>query len=159
MTQQEDKTKQLLKLARISFNTSFLVLISCVVALLVSSLPVVTKKTPLEKPLAENIISVDEIDSSEIKNGIHIPTGLIADTSFNLVVINCTRCHSIEVVKQNRATREGWKKMITWMQKTQGLWSLGENEEPILNYLAKNYPPSNSGRRKNLENIVWYKLK
>ncbi len=56
-------------------------------------------------------------------------------------------------VMQNRATKEGWKSIITWMQQTQNLWPLGVNEEPILNYLAKNYAPESTGGRKPLENI------
>ena len=34
---------------------------------------------------------------------------------------------------------EGWKEMIVWMQETQGLLDLGEDELPILKYLAKNF--------------------
>lgn len=95
---------------------------------------------------------------TDIENGIHIPTGMIADTGCAEVVQNCGACHSLDLVKQNRATKEGWKKTITWMQETQKLWDLGLQEEVILNYLAKNYGPVNSGRRKNLEDIEWYKL-
>ena len=31
--------------------------------------------------------------------------------------------------------------MIRWMQETQGLWPLGEDEDRVLNYLAANYGP------------------
>ena len=97
-------------------------------------------------------------DSIDIKDGIHIPSGMVADTGVAEVVQNCGACHSLELVKQNKATKEGWKEKIVWMQKTQKLWDLGAQEEIILKYLAKNYGPENSGRRKNLENIEWYKL-
>jgi hypothetical protein len=40
--------------------------------------------------------------------------------------------------------------MIRWMQETQGLWPLGENEVPVLDYLATNYGPVNVGRRRPL---------
>jgi len=64
------------------------------------------------------------------------------------------------LVTQNRATREGWKEMIIWMQATQGLQDLGENEKPILDYLAKHYAPEELGRRANLnvDEIEWYIL-
>lgn len=97
-------------------------------------------------------------DPADVKDGIHIPTGMIADTGCAEVIQNCGACHSLELVKQNKATKEGWKEKIVWMQQTQKLWDLGLQEEVILNYLAKNYGPQNTGRRKNLENIEWYKL-
>lgn len=97
-------------------------------------------------------------ESAEIVNGIHTPTGLIADESLPLIIQNCTNCHSAKMITQNRATREGWLSMIRWMQSTQNLWDLGENESAIIDYLAKNYAPEKEGRRKNLANIEWYAL-
>ena len=94
----------------------------------------------------------------EIKDGIHVATGFIVDTNYELVVTNCTNCHSPKLVTQNRATKEGWRSMIEWMQETQNLWDLGENEEKILEYLAKNYSPGQQGRRKPLSDIEWYEL-
>ena len=46
------------------------------------------------------------------------------------------------------------------MQATQGLWDLGDAEAEILDYLAANYAPAETGRRTNLdvENIEWYML-
>jgi len=93
-----------------------------------------------------------------IKNGIHTPTGFKVGDHLHMVVATCTACHSAKLVTQNRATKEGWKDMIVWMQETQNLWDLGENEEPILSYLAKHYGPEETGRRKPLENIEWYSL-
>ena len=106
----------------------------------------------------ETDLPIIEIDSADIVDGIHVPTGLIADDGFEYVMTNCGACHSYELVTQNRMTREGWKDIIVWMQETQKLWDLGEQEPIILDYLAKNYAPTNTGRRKNLENVEWYKL-
>jgi mono/diheme cytochrome c family protein len=75
-----------------------------------------------------------------------------------LVKIHCTSCHSAKLIVQNRATREGWRSMIRWMQQTQNLWDLGENEEKILDYLSTHYPPEEKGRRENLKDIEWYDL-
>ena len=58
----------------------------------------------------------------------------------DLVVAHCTACHSGELVQQNRATREGWREIIHWMQKTQNLWRLEPQvEEGILDYLETRY--------------------
>lgn len=84
--------------------------------------------------------------------------GFVEGDGRELVAMNCTRCHSAKLVTQNRATRDGWKSMIVWMQETQNLWPLGTNEPIILDYLAKNYGPQKKGRRPNLANIEWYEL-
>lgn len=93
-----------------------------------------------------------------ISNKVHAASGLKEGAGLQVVVANCTACHSARLITQNRATKEGWKSMIKWMQQTQGLWPLGKNEEIILDYLAKNYPPTKKGRRANLENVEWYVL-
>ena len=85
-------------------------------------------------------------------------TGFVEDANKMLVVTNCTACHSAKLVTQNRATRQGWKNMITWMQETQNLWDLGSNEEKILDYLSKHYAPAEQGRRANLKVEEWYEL-
>lgn len=96
-------------------------------------------------------------DEDTIRDGIHVQTGFIADEGLTLVIANCTNCHSAKLVTQNRNTKEGWTNVIRWMQETQGLWDLGQNEELIVSYLAKNYAPEARGRRKPLE-IEWYQL-
>lgn len=96
--------------------------------------------------------------SEEIVDGIHVLSGLVVADGFETVRAQCTACHSGKLVAQNRATRSGWKEMITWMQETQGLWPLGENEPIILDYLATNYGPEETGRRANLEEVEWYIL-
>lgn len=98
------------------------------------------------------------VDSTDIVNGIHVETGLAVDTHWELVRSTCTACHSAKVVTQNRADREGWTRMIRWMQKTQNLWDLRENEGPILDYLTANYAPQRKGRRTRLTDIKWYDL-
>ncbi|MDB5261698.1 MAG: hypothetical protein JWQ14_979 [Adhaeribacter sp.] len=85
-------------------------------------------------------------------------TGLIISPGYTLVKTNCIRCHSSKLITDKRATREGWLATIRWMQQTQGLWNLGKAEPEILDYLAKNYAPTDEGRRPALKNIEWYKL-
>lgn len=95
-----------------------------------------------------------------VENGIHVKTGLKDDVNLGVVISSCTSCHSAKLISQNKATREGWKNMIVWMQATQGLNDLGDNEPLILDYLAKHYAPKEVGRRQNLnvEEIKWYVL-
>jgi len=104
--------------------------------------------------------SEEENDPNRIENGIHLMSGLVAAEGWEVVRGTCTACHSAKLVTQNRATREGWASMIAWMQETQGLWELGEQEDIILDYLATNYAPEEEGRRPNLdvETIEWYVL-
>ena len=118
-----------------------------------------------EKPVAvqANPASRSADTSAEtelIENGIHVATGLVVAEGFKEVKATCTACHSAQLVTQNAATREGWEEMIRWMQRTQGLWELGDSEEVILDYLAEHYAPEEIGRRANLnvEEIEWYIL-
>ncbi|MFT4525997.1 MAG: hypothetical protein ACI85F_002158 [Bacteroidia bacterium] len=107
-------------------------------------------------------VEVAEVKPSEelpeFENGIHLATGFAEGENLQLVIGNCTSCHSAKMVTQNRASREGWKSMIVWMQETQGLWNLGDNEPLILDYLAKHYAPKKQGRRAPLTDIAWYDL-
>ncbi|PCI93802.1 MAG: hypothetical protein COB15_15660 [Flavobacteriales bacterium] len=98
------------------------------------------------------------VEEPLIENGIDVESGLIVDEHYELVKGTCSACHSIALVTQNSATREGWKELIVWMQKTQKLWDLGDNEALILDYLEKNYAPKKQGRRAPLKNIEWYEL-
>lgn len=97
-------------------------------------------------------------DDYEIIDGIEQESGFIVDDYWEITAINCTSCHSGKLVTQNRASREGWESMIRWMQETQGLWDLGENEAGILDYLAKHYGTNETGRRKNLKIEDWYEI-
>jgi len=107
-----------------------------------------------------DIESQDEVKEvlPETENGIDIASGLIVDNGYELVKVTCGACHALDLVTQNSASREGWKDIIVWMQQTQKLWDLGDNEALILDYLEKNYAPKEQGRRAQLKNIEWYEL-
>ena len=102
---------------------------------------------------------VENEDYDKIENGIHVRTGLKDGEGLMAVVNNCTNCHSAQLVVQNRMNEERWLATIRWMQETQNLWDLGNNEEVIIQYLVNNYPPVKKGRRPNLQDIEWYELK
>jgi len=74
-------------------------------------------KSPAQVP--DKMVQVSE--KEEIKGGVHVATGLVAAEGLNEVIANCTGCHSAKLIIQNRATREGWVKVIRWMQETQNL--------------------------------------
>lgn len=97
-------------------------------------------------------------DPDRVENGIDVATGFVAEGDYMIVKSTCTACHSAKLVTQNRATREGWLEMIRWMQETQKLWDLGDNEDLILDYLAQFYGPEDQGRRAPVEIEKWYAL-
>ena len=67
-------------------------------------------------------------------------TGFPKGPGRELVVQQCTACHSGKLVQQNRATREGWREILRWMQRTQNLWALPPDlENRILAYLATHF--------------------
>lgn len=107
---------------------------------------------------AEELASVSLVKPSEIEDGIHTPTGLLDGPGLDLVIRNCTGCHSAKLITQNKATASGWRGTIQWMQETQGLWKLGDDEDVIVQYLSDFYAPEAEGRRKNLSEPVWYEL-
>ena len=78
-------------------------------------------------------------------------SGLVIDEGFVKVRSHCGACHSTRLVTQNRADRDGWLQMIRWMQDSQGLWSLDQDEDLVLDYLARHYGPVTTGRRKPLQ--------
>ena len=97
-------------------------------------------------------------DQNLIVDGIHVRTGLVEGEGLEEVVTNCTTCHSSKLIIQNRMDKEQWNATIRWMQETQGLWDLGENQKIIVDYLTTNYPTFKKGRRAALTDIEWYSL-
>ena len=78
---------------------------------------------------------------------------LINAPGVEFVKSQCTICHSSQLILAQRLSRRDWVTMIRWMQADQGLWPLGDLEEPIVMYLAKHYGPviSLNSRRKPLK--------
>ena len=135
-----------------------LILIILVAIILIPFLQFVDFSSKKEK----NITNMPKLKEEviEIIDGKDVETGLIVDKGWEVVKTNCTKCHNSKIILQNRFTKKGWKELIVWMQETQGLWQLGENEKIILDYLAKNYAPQKKGRRANLpiKKDDWYIL-
>ncbi len=120
------------------------------------------RSTPIAKEQVQKRLDIfsNQKEINRVEDGIHVQTGLVYAQNFSLIKNTCTSCHSAQLIRQNRATREGWKEMIRWMQATQGLWDLGNNEVLILDYLAEHYAPIEVTRRPGLDlaAIEWYIL-
>lgn len=79
-------------------------------------------------------------------------SGLVMAPGWTGVRDHCGACHSTRLVTQNRGTRETWRSLIRWMQRTQGLWTLdAATETAILDYLEEHYGPAPTGRRAPLD--------
>jgi hypothetical protein len=79
-------------------------------------------------------------------------TGLKIAPGMDVVIANCTVCHSAKFITLQKGDRDTWLQMIRWMQRTQGLWDFDpKTEDIILTYLEKNYPPGKASRRPNLK--------
>ena len=82
--------------------------------------------------------------------------GLPPGKGVELVLENCTVCHSADIILQNHMTRSEWDKTITWMREEQGMWELDKKDRTIiLDYLAQaqgvgqNQVKGKSSQRKN----------
>ncbi|KAA2217125.1 monoheme cytochrome C [Maribacter flavus] len=115
-------------------------------------------KKQSEKTQNEDSYEVGDENLDEIVDGIHVRTGLVAADGLQEVITNCTTCHSSKLIVQNRMGKEQWNATIRWMQETQGLWDLGDNQKIIVDYLTTNYPVFKKGRRAALRDIEWYTL-
>lgn len=166
MSQPENWNTELLWKSLFSLLGFLIVLVSCIILYVPLESDI---RAYLDRPqydyekLAEKAASHARSMKREwdyIENGIHVRTGMPYDANFRHIQSSCLSCHSSKMITQNRATREGWKQMIRWMQATQNLPDLGEKEPFILDYLAEHYAPENTGRRPMLDpaSIEWYVL-
>ena len=83
--------------------------------------------------LAVMILLTSDLGAKEERDYQGLPPG----KGLELVLKNCTACHSIDIIRENHMSREAWDKTITWMQEKQGLWKLGKDRKIILDYLSK----------------------
>lgn len=64
--------------------------------------------------------------------------GLQPGPNQDLVVQNCTACHSGRPIAQAELTRSQWDDVIDWMQEQHGMWELEpETRDKILEYLEE----------------------
>ena len=121
---------------------STFIAIACASALMLAACSTdepATTAAPVTDPAPEATAAKPQIDPA---------TGLIMAQDWELVRANCTPCHSLKLVTQQRGTAEQWLAMIRWMQKKQNLWQFDPGTEGrIIAYLAENYPPDAARRR------------
>lgn len=124
--------------------------------LIFSAVVMISAGLKQENLSSQKASKVAVIDSVKIDKA----TGLIVDKGLDIVTAHCTGCHSSKLITQFHTDRAGWLEKIRWMQQKQKLWALGDAEPVILDYLAKNYPASETvNRRAALKGVEWYKLK
>ena len=87
-------------------------------------------KIPL---LAVMMLLASDLEAKEERDYQGLPPG----EGIDLVLENCTACHSTDIIRENHMNREAWDKTITWMQEMLGLWELGKDRIIILDYLSK----------------------
>ena len=76
-------------------------------------------------------------------------SGLVKQPGWEDVRTHCGACHSFSLVTNQRGSRDTWRDMIRWMQRTQNLWELpADSEARILDYLADNYGPETTRQRR-----------
>ncbi|MEP1095106.1 MAG: cytochrome C [Cyclobacteriaceae bacterium] len=155
MSEQEEIRKIVQAISKLTYLV--LTVTGLVVALLLYYM-IDPRMSALAISVEETTTSLLGENSDKIEDGIHLRTGLIEAEGLMAVVNNCTNCHSAKLVIQNRMNKERWVSTIRWMQRTQNLWQLGDQEDVIINYLTTNYPPQKKGRRQALNEIEWYAL-
>lgn len=148
-----DFQNQIKSLGRLLLVFALLLVILFAGVFYVNNNPKMLKSRSTYEKLPTNEEIAVEFDTETIAQ-----SGFVNDKGVSLVIQNCTQCHSAKLVTQNRMSKEGWAATITWMQETQNLWALGEKEDLIIEYLAKNYSPDRKGRRQNLTKVDWYEL-
>lgn len=69
--------------------------------------------------LYDNKVDTDPVVAEQIIEKLELPkgsidpeNGLIVDDNYTLVEQNCSTCHSLKLVTQNKVDREGWKDII-----------------------------------------------
>jgi mono/diheme cytochrome c family protein len=82
-------------------------------------------------------------------------TGLVLAPGWQMVMAHCGACHSYQLITAQRGDAMFWQETIRWMQRTQNLWPIpDEQEATIVAYLATNYDETDWGRRPPLSAIL-----
>lgn len=69
--------------------------------------------------------------------------GLPHTDGYEDIAIYCSACHTLEIVMQQRASRERWDYMLEWMTKEQNMPPLPKDQKTkVLNYLSENFGPA-----------------
>lgn len=67
----------------------------------------------------------------------------------------CGACHSVKLVVQQGQTRQGWSKLLTWMNEEQGMPKLEPEEKKlVLDYLAEYLDPASQKERLRERGVI-----
>jgi hypothetical protein len=81
-------------------------------------------------------------------------TGLLVAPGWESVRAHCGACHSYQLVTSQRGDAQFWRDTIRWMQRTQNLWPIADDDEArIVGYLAAHYAETDWGRRPALSPV------
>ena len=62
------------------------------------------------------------------------------NTDKDLLIYNCSSCHSLNIIYQQRLSKERWREIILLMYTENGMKKMNKKEEErLINYLSKNY--------------------
>ncbi len=66
--------------------------------------------------------------------------GLPRDAGYELVSANCSACHSLSIVMQQKATAQRWDEILDWMVETQGMARLNPEDRTLIHtYLSTHF--------------------
>ena len=73
-----------------------------------------------------------------------INTALASDNDINndrdLLKYNCSACHSLNIIYQQRLSEDRWREIISLMYTEHGMERINKKEEErLIHYLSKNY--------------------
>lgn len=90
---------------------------------------------------APAVLALSFLANAEAQEALPVDpqSGLIVAEHWELVLANCSGCHSTRLVTQNHMSAANWINTIRWMQDKHKLWDLGENESKIVAYLERYY--------------------
>ncbi|MEM7431463.1 MAG: hypothetical protein AAF351_05925 [Pseudomonadota bacterium] len=99
---------------------------------------------PSYRPLYRALDPMVPIDAAAVETVANVNAdpyrGIPRSEGFELVYGYCSGCHSIDVVKSQRLSEEGWDAMLDWMVSEQGMpQPSNEVRRTIHTYLSSNF--------------------
>ncbi|MBM3264544.1 MAG: hypothetical protein FJY97_14110 [candidate division Zixibacteria bacterium] len=72
--------------------------------------------------------------------GIDPKTRLVMGEGYDVIKVECVKCHPTQIIRSFRADRNGWLDALRWMQREKGLKTFdASTEETLLTYLTTYY--------------------
>lgn len=95
-------------------------------------------------PRTPNFVAQTTSEAGETLAESALPTS--PDGTHEYVSAVCGACHSLNIVTQQRVSRQRWSELLVWMVEKQGMPELAsEDESQVVDYLAKHFGTSSGG--------------